>query len=295
MSRPVEHLFTVDVEEYFQVLAFEDIAPRAKWDSYPSRVAYGVDVLLDLLARHRAYGTFFVLGWVAERRPDVVRRIAAAGHDVASHGWWHQRVSSLTPDEFRREVRESKAILEALSGRPCIGFRAPSFSITRGVEWALDVLVEEGYEYDSSLFPIVRPGYGYPDAPPVPHYLTRSSGVLAQFPPTTTELAGMRLPAAGGGYFRHFPYAFTRRAFREYEQGGVPGVFYIHPWEVDPGQPQMDVSWLTRQRHYGGIPQTVGRLEQLLTEFRFTSIERKLEECEGESESQNSQASALLA
>lgn len=264
------------------MLAFEDVAPRATWDSFPSRVAYGVDLLLELLAEHRANGTFFVLGWIAKKHPALVRRIAAAGHDVASHGWWHRRVTTLTPDEFRRDVVDSKLLLEDLAGRPCIGYRAPSFSITRGAEWALDVLIDEGYEYDSSLFPILRPGYGNPDTPPVPHYMTRPGGVLAQFPPTTTEWGGMRLPAAGGGYFRHFPYAFTRRAFREYEDNGVPGVFYIHPWELDPAQPTLEVGWLTRRRHYGGLEQTVGRLRQLLSEFRFTSIERKLEECESE-------------
>lgn len=278
------HAFTVDVEEYFQVHAFENIAPRASWDGLPSRVRHGVDVILDLLAQHETVGTFFVLGWIAERHPDVVRSIAAAGHEVASHGWWHRRVASLAPEEFRLEVRESKRILEDLTGTPCIGFRAPSFSITPGSEWAFDVLLEEEYEYDSSLFPIRRPGYGYAGTPPLPHYIARPGGMLAEFPPTTTVFAGVRVPAAGGGYFRHFPYALTRRAFRENAESGIPGVFYIHPWEVDPGQPRLRAPLLTRVRHYSGLDGTVARLGQLLDDFRFTSVARQLAACQPEVE-----------
>ena len=271
-----EHIFTVDVEEYFQVNSFERVVARADWDRFPSRVERSVDVLLDRLARREALGTFFVLGWIADRHPRVVRRIADAGHEIASHGWWHRRVTMLTADEFREDVRSSRAVLQDVSGQPVLGYRAPSFSIVPGREWAFDVLVEEGYGYDSSLFPIRRPGYGYPGAPVHPHAIERPSGSLTEFPLTTAAWMGLRVPAAGGGYFRHFPYALTRRAFRACAAAGMPGVFYIHPWEIDPEQPRMPVPWLTRLRHYRGIARTLARLDRLLADFRFTSVARHL-------------------
>lgn len=266
------HFFTVDVEEHFQVSSFENYVPRSSWDAQPSRVARNVEILLDLLARHDSRGTFFTLGWVAAKHPDVVRRIAKAGHEVASHGWWHTRVTMTTPDAFREDVRSSKRLLEDLCGQPVIGYRAPSFSIVPGREWALDILIEEGYRYDSSLFPIRRAGYGYPGVPPVPHTIRRPAGTLYELPPATTMLAGMRIPAAGGGYLRQFPFALIRRAFREHGARGIPGMFYIHPWEVDPGQPRIAVPLLTRIRHYRGLARSLPLMERLLGEFRFTSV-----------------------
>ncbi len=271
-----EHFFSVDVEEYFQVSAFEGVVSRADWTTLPSRVGECVERMLTLMERHRATGTFFTLGWIAERYPALVRRIADAGHEVASHGWSHRRVSTLTPDQFRDEVRSSKEVLEDVTGQPVLGFRAPSFSILPGGEWAFDILVEEGYAYDSSLFPIHRPGYGYPDAPRFPHVLDRTAGPLLEFPMTTTVMGGMRIPASGGGYFRHFPYSITRRAFREHTEAGIPAMFYIHPWEMDVGQPRLRAPLLTRVRHYAGIGRTEGRLDRLLSEFRFTSIASRL-------------------
>ena len=268
----LRHHFTVDVEEHFQVSAFESHVSRDQWDSLESRVVSNVETLLDLLARHDARGTFFVLGCVAERHPDVVRAIARAGHEVASHGWDHRRVTQQSPDEFRASVRRTKTALEALAGAPVIGFRAPSFSIVAGREWALDILVEEGHRYDSSLFPVRRPGYGYPAGLREPHWLDRGAGRLAEIPPATLRIAGLNLPAAGGAYFRLFPYALVRAALKSCERRGVPGTFYIHPWEVDPAQPRMEVPWATRLRHYGGLRRTAPRLERLLREFRFTSI-----------------------
>jgi polysaccharide deacetylase family protein (PEP-CTERM system associated) len=276
---PATHIFTVDVEEHFQVSAFERVVSRAQWGSLPSRIERNTDVLLDLLARRGVAGTFFTLGWIAERHPGVVRRISEAGHEVASHGWWHRRVTSLTRDEFRHEIRSSREILEDTSGQPVLGFRAPSFSITPGTEWAFDILLEEGYRYDSSLFPIQRPGYGYPSAPPIPHVIQRPAGTLYELPMATITYAGFRIPAAGGAYLRHFPYSLVRRAFREHTQCGVPALFYIHPWEIDPEQPRLRASWLTRARHYGGLTKTLPRLEQLLAEFRFTSAARSLGLC----------------
>jgi polysaccharide deacetylase family protein (PEP-CTERM system associated) len=265
-------LFSIDVEEHFQANAFDRVVSREDWDRQPSRVEGNTERLLDLLGRTGARATCFVLGWVAERHPSLVRRIAAEGHEVASHGWWHRRIGSLTARELRQEVRDSKRILEDLTGTPVVGFRAPSFSITPGREWAFDVLLEEGYTYDSSLFPIRRPDYGYPDSPVVPHQIRRASGVLLEIPMATARVFGMRIPAAGGGYLRQLPYALIRRAARDAVARGRPGMFYIHPWEVDPGQPRFDVGMLTRVRHYGGLEKTLGHLERLLTEFRFTSV-----------------------
>ena len=266
------HHFTVDVEEYFQVSAFEPHLPRERWDGIESRVAASVGVLLDLLARHAARATFFVLGWVAERRPEVVKSIARAGHEVASHGWDHRRATQQTPEEFRDSVRRTKAALEALTGAPVLGFRAPSFSIVTGREWALDILVEEGYRYDSSLFPITRPGYGYPGGGRDPHWLERPAGRLFEVPPTTLRRAGLNLPAAGGAYFRLLPPLLVRAALRDAERRGQPGTFYLHPWEIDPDQPRFDVPLLTRVRHYGNLAGTWRRLERLVAEFRFVSI-----------------------
>lgn len=274
-GRPL-HIFTVDVEEYFQVGVFDDVIPRERWDSMPSRVAASVDLLLELLDRHRALGTFFTLGWIAERHPGVVRRIVEAGHEIASHGWWHRKVMTLSSDEFRRDVRDSKAILEDVSGEPVMGYRAPNFSITPGTEWAFDVLVEEGYRYDSSIFPIRRPGYGYPDAPPVPYLIKRPSGTLCELPLATTRVGTVRMPAAGGAYLRLLPYWLTRRAFREYDASGIPGTFYIHPWELDPEQPRLEASLPRQIRHYTALSRTLPRLERLLGEFRFTSVARHL-------------------
>jgi polysaccharide deacetylase family protein (PEP-CTERM system associated) len=268
-----QHLFTVDVEEYFQVVALEPVVSRSQWDSMASRVEASVDRVLELLTRHGTLATFFTLGWLGKRYPHIVRRIVGVGHEIASHGWWHRRVTNLTPSEFRDEVRDTKALLEDVSGQAVYGYRAPSFSIVPGVEWAFDVLLEEGYRYDSSLFPIRRPDYGYPLADTVPHLIARPSGTLLELPLATTEWLGLRLPAAGGGYLRHLPYEVTARAFRDYGERGVSGTFYVHPWELDPGQPRLGgLSWQTRLRHYGGLGRTLPRLERLLREFRFTSV-----------------------
>lgn len=271
-----EHVFTVDVEDYFQVYAFDGVVDRSEWDRFPSRVVRNTEVLLELLDRHATSATFFTLGWVADKHPELVRRIADAGHEIASHGWWHRKVTSLTRTQFREDAYASRAILEQVSGHPVTGFRAPSFSITPGLEWAFDVLLETGYRYDSSLFPVKRMNYGYPKTPPLPHVIQREEGELIEFPLAMTRIGTLRVPAAGGGYFRQFPYAVTRRAFREHTEAGIPAVFYIHPWEIDPEQPRLAVRMHTRVRHYRNLRHTLARLDRLLTEFRFTSIARRL-------------------
>lgn len=272
----VQHIFTVDVEEYFHVGAFESVVSRKDWNSFPSRIDASIDLLLDLLARHGATGTFFTLGWIADHHPRVVRRIAQAGHEIASHGYWHRRVDSLAPEEFRQDVRASRAVLEDVCGTRVSGFRAPNFSIRPGCEWAFDVLLEEGYRYDSSLFPIRRPGYGYRAAPIVPHLIHRTSGSLCELPLATTALYGARIPAAGGAYLRHFPFGIIRRCLQEHSESGIPATFYLHPWELDPDQPRLPVNWITKGRHYGGLTRTLPRLEQLLAEFPFVSAARCL-------------------
>ena len=272
------HHFTVDVEEYFHASALEPVVERSAWPTMDRRAARAVDLLLDLLARHSARATFFVLGWVAERDPEMVRMIAAAGHEIGSHGWDHRRVTDQTPPEFRTSVRDTKRTLEDLTGAAVRGFRAPSYSIVPGREWALDVLIEEGYQYDSSLFPVWRPDeYGYPNANPDPHWLDRPSGRLAEIPPTTLRRFGVRLPAAGGAYFRLLPYGLVRTALLDCERRAIPGTFYVHPWELDPAQPRLHTSWTTRLRHYGGLGRTRPRLERLLEEFRFSTIAQTLE------------------
>jgi polysaccharide deacetylase family protein (PEP-CTERM system associated) len=270
------HFFTVDVEEYFQVQALESVVTTDEWLSRPTRVGASVDALLEALDRHGVRGTFFTLGWLAKYRPEVVRAIANAGHEVASHGFRHERVTSLTPQRFREDIRSSRQALEDLTGRVVLGYRAPSFSIIPGFEWAFDVLVEEGYRYDSSIFPIRRRGYGYPSAPRAPYVIHRPSGTLAEFPLATVSVFRLSIPAAGGGYLRQFPFALIRRAFREAGQRGEPGTFYIHPWELDPQQPRMPVSPLTHVRHYRGLATTGGKVEKLLTEFAFRSIASSL-------------------
>lgn len=269
------HVFSVDVEEWFQVNALEPWVDRARWSEYESRVEASTDRVLELLARHAAHGTFFTLGWVAERHPGLLRRIAGAGHEVASHGWWHRKVTTLTPAAFLEDLRASKAVLEDASGQRVLGFRAPSFSIRPGMDWAFDALLEAGYEYDSSLFPIRRPDYGWPGCPPAPHRIERPVGQLLELPLATTVLAGLRLPAAGGGYLRQLPAALVTRAFREHAERGETGMFYVHPWELDPGQPRLALPWLTRVRHYRGLARTEGLLDRLLSTFRFTSVARR--------------------
>ena len=276
LNTSTAHIFTVDVEEYFQVHAFEGVVRRSEWPTLPSRVVHNVEVLLDLLAEHDVTATFFVLGWVADRHPQIVRLIAEAGHEIASHGWWHYRVTSLQPDEFRDDIRSSKALLEDICGQSVTGYRAPSFSITPDSQFAFEILVEEGYLYDSSIFPIRRTNYGWPGAPPIPHVKNCVNGALLEFPLATSLLGPFRVPAAGGGYLRQFPFALVQRAFREHSAEGVPAVFYIHPWELDPEQPRLRVGPLTRIRHYRGLRGIRGCIERLFSEFEFTSVAGRL-------------------
>ena len=214
-----------------------------------------------------------VLGWVADKYPDLVRDIAAAGHEVASHGYWHQIVYSLSPEAFREDVRRSKDVLEALTGRPVRGYRAPSFSITRQSLWALDVLLEEGYDYDASVFPVRHDRYGIPDAPRHAYASRRERGELREVPPSTIRLGGQNLAVAGGGYFRLLPYRWTHYGLSRLNRVEQrPAIFYLHPWEVDAEQPRLPVGPATRLRHYGNLTRTHGRLARLLDDFSFAPV-----------------------
>jgi polysaccharide deacetylase family protein (PEP-CTERM system associated) len=225
-----------------------------------------------MLSDHDARATFFVLGWIAERAPGLVRVIADRGHEIASHGSDHRRVTDLTRDQFRESVRSSKTTLEDISGRAVVGYRAPNFSIVRGREWALQILLEEGYLYDSSLFPVRRNGSGFVGGQRDPHRLPLASGMLHEVPPATLLLGGVLLPAGGGAYLRHLPYALVHTALRSAERRGVPGTIYVHPWELDPAQPRVSTPFLTRVRHYGGLSRTAPRVKRLLSSFRFQPI-----------------------
>jgi polysaccharide deacetylase family protein (PEP-CTERM system associated) len=269
----VVNAMTIDVEDYFQVSAFDDVVRREDWGARPSRVVSNTTRLLRIFDTHSVKATFFVLGWVADRFPGLVRDIAAAGHELASHGYSHRIVYSQTPSEFREDVRRAKATIETASGHLVAGYRAPSFSITKDSLWALDVLVEEGYKYDASIFPIRHDRYGIPDAPRHPHVLTRSGGSLTEVPGSTVRVLGSNLPVAGGGYFRILPYWWTRWGIGRLNAAEAqPAIFYLHPWEIDPGQPRLDAGWVSRFRHYRNLDKAEARLDQLLRDFRFARL-----------------------
>lgn len=273
---PPVPLLSVDVEDWYHVNALEPHVARDSWDARESRVAGNTERLLAQLARHGRRGTFFVLGWVAERHPALVRAIAAAGHEVASHGFAHRRIPTQAPAAFREDVARAKAVLEQALGAPVRGYRAPSFSLTRAVPWAAEVLVETGHEYDSSRFPIARPGYGERGAPRAPHWLATPSGPLLELPPAVWAVGGVSVPVAGGGWFRQFPLAVTQRGLRAVLAEGIPAMFYLHPWEIDPGQPRVPAGAVSRFRHYTGLERCERRLERLLGEFRFGTMREVL-------------------
>jgi len=277
MNRVVNAM-SIDVEDYFQVSAFDRVVSRASWGARESRVDRNTRWLLDLFDETGVKATFFVLGWIAEQCPDLVRQIASRGHEIASHGFNHQLLYTLTPRQFRDDVRDAKNALEQLAGRPVFGFRAPSYSVTAESLWALDVLIEEGYVYDASIFPIHHDRYGIPDAWRHAHMVRRPAGALVEVPASTVRVGRVNLPIAGGGYFRLLPYAWTRWGIaRVNRTERAPVVFYLHPWEIDPDQPRLTVSAPTRMRHYGGLEKTAARLRRLLADFRFDSIASVLE------------------
>lgn len=270
---------TVDVEDYFHVSAFSESIDRSDWDKHTLRVERNTHQLLDLFDGHDIKATFFVLGWVADRVAGLISEIASRGHEVACHGYSHQLVYRQTPDVFREETLRSKGLLEDIIQSPVRGYRAASYSITNKSLWALDILAEAGFEYDSSIFPVRHDRYGIPDAPKYPYQLTTPNGqTLVEFPLSTAKLLGYRLPMAGGGYFRLYPYALTRMGLRQINhRDGKPFIFYLHPWEIDTDQPRIDASWLSRFRHYNNLDKCESRLRRLMSDFSFTTTRDVLE------------------
>ena len=273
---------TVDVEDYFQVSAFDDHVPRSQWPQLESRVVRNTDTLLRMFEEAGISATFFVLGWVAEQFPALVRRISAAGHEVASHGHAHRLVYSMTAAEFREDLRRARGALESACGSRVLGYRAPSYSITRRSLWALDVLIEEGYVYDASIYPIHHDRYGIADWPRHIHRIDRPGGTIWEVPGSTTRWAATNFPMGGGGYFRLLPYTWTRRGIARLNTlERQPAVFYLHPWEIDPDQPRLRVGGLSRLRHYRNLEKTEARLRRLLGEFRFSTVVNVLDRAGG--------------
>jgi polysaccharide deacetylase family protein (PEP-CTERM system associated) len=266
----VLNCMTIDVEDYFQVSAFDGVVSRTDWESYPSRVVANTQKLLEMFREHGVTATFFMLGWVADRHPKLVAEIAAAGHELASHGYSHRLIYEQTPEAFREDIRRAKRTVEDLGGQAVRGYRAPSYSITRRSLWALDVLLEEGYTYDASIFPIRHDRYGIPGAPRHSHVLHRTGGSLIEAPPSTIRLGATNLPVAGGGYFRLLPYRWTQLGIRRINRTErKPAIFYLHPWEIDPAQPRLAAGAVSKFRHYRNLQKTEGRLRRLLRDFRF--------------------------
>jgi polysaccharide deacetylase family protein (PEP-CTERM system associated) len=275
MENPVpprrRYILSVDVEDYFQVEAFSRDVPRTEWDNWPSRVVANTRRALDLCDECGAKATYFVLGWVAQKFPSLVREIQSRGHELACHGFWHRPVYSLAPEAFRQDLRQAREAIEQSSGSAVSGYRAPSWSITANSLWALDILAEEGFVYDSSIFPIRHDFYGIPGAKRFPHTVKTACGrSLIEFPPATVEVCGARIAAAGGGYLRLLPMIYTEWAMRRLDRELAPMVvLYFHPWELDPEQPRIPAGLKWRLRHYTNLDKMGGRLRRLLRTHRF--------------------------
>lgn len=264
--------FTIDVEDYYHVSALAESIRVDEWENWPSRVIRNTTLILDLLDDFGVKGTFFVLGWEAERRPELIKEIYSRGHEIASHGYSHQLIYNQSPDVFRQETQRSKEILEEIINDEVVGYRAASYSITHKSLWALDVLAELGFKYDSSIFPVQHDRYGIADADTQPHEIELENGKsIVEFPLSTSSFFGKRLPIAGGGYFRIFPYWFFKRHFSK-ATANAEAVFYLHPWEVDPDQPKVSASRLSTFRHYRNLHKTESRLKDLLGSFPFTTM-----------------------
>lgn len=268
----ITNYLTIDVEDYYQVSAFEGVVQPEDWHGQESRVERNTGKILQLLAAQGIKATFFIVGWVAERYPQLVRDIAAGGHEIGCHSYLHRRIYTLSKEEFREDTRKAKMILEDVSGLPVSGYRAPTYSITQKSLWALDTLQELGFRYDSSIFPIRHDMYGMPDAPRFPYKLPDHD--LMEYPISTALILGRNVPVSGGGYFRLFPYWFTKAALKSINnKEGSPFNFYLHPWEVDPGQPRFThASALSRFRHYNNLHKTEERFGRLLKDFDFGPI-----------------------
>lgn len=274
--QPINAL-TVDVEDYYQVEAFTDVVRREDWPNWESRVVRNTQILLETFAHHNVRGTFFILGYVAEKHPEIVREISRAGHEIACHSYHHQLVYAQTPEEFRQDLRRAKQQLEDLTGTAVLGYRAPSYSITAQSLWALDILIEEGFAYDSSIFPVHHDRYGMPEAERFPHILSRPAGEIIEFPPSTVRLGGVNWPISGGGYFRLFPYFLFRRGWQIIQhREAEAAIFFLHPWEIDPAQPIVPGKRINIWRHRVNLKYTQKKLERLLADFSFAPVKQVL-------------------
>lgn len=273
MAAPIANAMSIDVEDWFQVAAFDRHIDRSQWDSLECRVERNLERILALLDRYDAKATFFTLGWIAERYPAIIRAIVAGGHELASHGYGHQRVSDLTPEGFREDLMRARVALEDIGGVAVHGYRAPSFSIGRDNLWAHDVLAETGHRYSSSVYPIAHDHYGMPEAP---RFAWRTQAGIVEIPPSSLRMLGRNLPASGGGYFRLLPYSVSRWSLRRINRlDGQPAIFYFHPWEVDPGQPRVaHAGAKSKFRHYLNLHRTEQRLARLLNDFRWQRVDR---------------------
>jgi polysaccharide deacetylase family protein (PEP-CTERM system associated) len=273
------HIMSVDVEDYFMVEAFANSVQKNTWNCWPSRVVESTRRALDLFDRYQVKGTFFFVGWVAKKFPELVRDVHARGHELACHSYWHRTVYSLTPDEFREDTRAAVRAIEDAAGVKVRGYRAPSWSIRKDSLWALDILSEEGFTYDSSIYPIHHDLYGVPGAPRFPYtHRLKDGRSLLEFPPTTVRLGGQNLPSAGGGFLRIFPSAYTRWVFRKFEEEYRERVVvYFHPWELDPEQPRIRDKWKSRMRHYTNLHKMERRIELLLENYAFQPFSELVE------------------
>jgi polysaccharide deacetylase family protein (PEP-CTERM system associated) len=285
---------TVDVEDYFHVSAFSNSIDQRDWGKYQLRVESNTRRIMDLFDEHGVKATYFVLGWVAERVPALIKEIAARGHEVGCHGYSHELVYNQEPEVFRDETLRSKRLLEDIVQSPIRGYRAASYSITEKSRWALDILAEAGFDYDSSIFPVRHDRYGIPDAPEYPHRLQTTSGYsLVEFPLSTAKIFSYRLPIAGGGYFRLYPYMLTKAGLGQINRRQQPFIFYLHPWEIDPQQPRIEASWLSEFRHYNNLDKCESRLRHLLSDFRFGTVWEVLSSLGLESPVGNQKTSSL--
>jgi polysaccharide deacetylase family protein (PEP-CTERM system associated) len=269
----VRNALSVDVEDWFQVGAFERVIDRASWDALPRRVEANTDRCLQIFDEAGVKATFFTLGWVAERHPDLIRRIVSGGHELASHGWDHGRVFAMSPEQFSADIERARKTLEDISGTKITGYRAPSFSIDQRTPWAHEALAAAGYVYSSSVAPVKHDHYGWPEAPRFGFHPVPGSDFL-ELPVTTAKFAGRTLAAGGGGFFRMLPYAFSKWAIGQVNEAGEPGVIYFHPWEIDPDQPRVANAPLrSKLRHYTNLSAMAGKLKRLIGDFKWGRVD----------------------
>lgn len=272
----MKHALSIDVEDWFQVLNMAHVVDRASWETHELRCGDSTRRFLDLLESHNAKATFFFLGWIAERMPDLVRDVAAAGHEIGSHGYDHQLLTVLGEAGFRAELEQTSGILREITGTSPRAFRACTWSITRRTPWALPALAEAGFTLDSSIYPIRHPDYGVRDAPTSPYRIATAAGTITEFPPLTMSVLGRRLPVGGGGYLRLFPLRLLRRGLHQQEAEGWPGCLYLHPWELDPDQPRKNLGGIRGFRHYVNLRSTAGKLSRLLKSHQFVGLTEAL-------------------